>query len=345
MSVVMMNVLIVTVSIFLLLGGVQCDVGETTLLDFYSYQQVLLLKLLNHNVENLTTSQDPSCECQPSDSVDVPMHGLREEYALSSCSDLSYGKPSRYYYITTSETPPQYMYCENDRLFNYYYYGHWLRVANLDMRDPTETCPIGFKAIVPEDGTSSRYCTRRGQGCTSHYYQLHGYNYQTICGKVIAFQGGKPDAFFPSASRPRKTIDQVYVDGVSITHGMSPRQHIWTFAVAMHEDASLLTHICPCTNRENIHINNMYIPDFVGEDYFCDTGSTSMAVPGVFYGDKPLWDGEGCGELNECCLRQYEQEYFCTLLPQPTTDAIEVRICGDQKDEEIYLQQLELFVK
>ena len=342
-----MNALCVVVSTLFLLGSVQCDVADTTLQDFYSYQQVLLLKLLKLQVENITES-DHFCTCRP-EGEDVPMssthlRGMREEYALSSCSDLAYSHPSRFYYITTPHTPPIYIYCEVDRLFNYHYYGNWFRVAQLDMRFRTDTCPSGFKTVMLEDGRMGHYCTRKSQGCTSHYYRVHGYKYQTVCGKVIALQGGKPDAFFPSVSSP-KTIDDTYVDGVSITYGMNPRQHIWTFAVAMHEQPSLGRHLCPCTNSENPQINNIFIPDFVGIDYFCDTGSSSTAVPGVFYGDNPLWDGDGCGELDNCCLHQDNQQFFCTHLPEQTSDPIEVRICADQQDEEIFLQQLELYVK
>ena len=31
------------------------------------------------------------------------------------------------------------------------------------------------------------------------------------------------------------TIDSSYVDGVSLTHGQTPRKHIWTFAAAHDE--------------------------------------------------------------------------------------------------------------
>ncbi len=38
---------------------------------------------------------------------------------------------------------------------------------------------------------------------------------------------GSPDAFHG----PMSSIDESYVDGLSITHG-SPRQHVWTFAAS-----------------------------------------------------------------------------------------------------------------
>ena len=57
-----------------------------------------------------------------------------------------------------------------------------------------------------------------------------------------------------------------------------------------------------------------------------------------------LWDGYGCGVLNDCCQRQANQEYICTTLNEPTTDDIEVRICADELDEEVFLEQLGLYV-
>lgn len=335
-----MDVFYVVVSTILLAGSVQCYVSDTTLLDFYSYQQVLLLKLLNIEIQNIS-----SCIC---DSDDMPMSptqlkGLKEEYAITSCHDLSQSSPSRYYYITTPVTPPMYMYCDIGRSFSSFYNGSWLRVAQFNMKDPTHNCPSGFKTTTPAASTN-RYCTRNNDGCSSHFYSIYGYEYQIICGKVIAYQEGKPDAFFPSANSD-KTIDDVYVDGVSITHGASPRKHVWTFAVAMHEELSFMRHLCPCTNTRSPQSGKISIPSFVGEDYFCDTGCSSTAVPAQLYEDDALWDGTGCGDYNECCDRQRNQEYFCTDLPTSTTDAIEVRICADQKDEEIHLQQLELFVK
>ena len=41
----------------------------------------------------------------------------------------------------------------------------------------------------------------------------------------------------------------------------------------------------------------------------------------------PLWDGEGCGPINACCQLN-NPPWFCTPLPQPTTDDIELRLCA-----------------
>lgn len=341
------SVLIAALCTLLLAGSAYCS-EEATLSEFYAYQQVLLLQRLHQDLANTSSSTDPSCTCPvPDGSHNDPslfLKGLREEYAISSCHDLHY-EPSRYYYITTETSPPMYMYCEMDRVFNLIFFGNWLRVANLDMRRQAEKCPSGFKTLVLENDDTKRYCTRKENGCTSHIFPVYGYKYQTICGKVIAYQKGKPDAFFPSnprPSQPAKTIDDVYVDGVSITCGL-PRQHIWTFAGAMHEVKSLGLHLCPCTNSDNAQ--SITIPAFVGENYFCDTGSETLAVAGKLYDDDPLWDGAGCGPKHDCCQRQNNEAYFCGSLDAVSTDDIEVRICGDQMDEDFLLEQLELFVK
>ena len=81
------------------------------------------------------------------------------------------------------------------------------------------------------------------------------------------------------------TIDSNYVDGISLTHGYSPRKHIWTFAAALHEYNSDRDFVCPCTNIRNNPPPR--VPPFVGNDYFCDAGSENYYQV-IFYGDDPL---------------------------------------------------------
>ena len=77
------------------------------------------------------------------------------------------------------------------------------------------------------------------------------------------------------------TIDS-YIDGVSLTHGQ-PRQHIWSFAAGLDEVGSVPQFNCPCTNS-----GRAIPPPFVGNNYFCDTGSKQCYQPGVFYNEDPL---------------------------------------------------------
>ena len=74
---------------------------------------------------------------------------------------------------------------------------------------------------------------------------------------------------------------------------------IWTFAAARDETTSNSRSKCPYTN---INTTNSATPppEFMGNDYFCDTGSSGRYAH-IFYSDDPLWDGAGCGPLNTCC--------------------------------------------
>ena len=87
------------------------------------------------------------------------------------------------------------------------------------------------------------------------------------------------------------------------------------------------------------------IPSFIGQDYFCETGSTYQARNQFYHAD-PLWDGSGCGSTSSCCGFN-NPPWFCKQLPQPTTDDIEMRVCVDQHtgDEDVALESVEIYVQ
>ena len=59
-----------------------------------------------------------------------------------------------------------------------------------------------------------------------------------------------------------------YVDGVSITHGMNPHRHIWTFIADQDENQNAWED-CPC-NNDSLQTT----PQYVGNDYYCESGFT-----------------------------------------------------------------------
>ena len=139
-------------------------------------------------------------------------------------------------------------------------------------------------------------------------------------------------------------FNRTYLDGVSITHGHHPRKHIWSFAAALDEAGTTFpTTRCPCT-RVNVRFPGV-IPPFVGQDYFCDTGSRST-YQNKIYSDDPLWDGHGCGAGSSCC-RFNSPPWFCKQLSQPTSDDVELRLCADQNlaNEDILIELVELYVQ
>ena len=181
-----------------------------------------------------------------------------------------------------------------------------------------------------------------GGGCSSTSFSVQGVQYTHVCGKIIGYQQKSPDAFVRYYYNRRLTIDDQYVDGISLTHGRNPRKHIWTFAAALHEVSG--THnICPCTNIHNPV--TIPIPPYVGSDYFCDTASESR-VQYRFYPNDPLWDGQGCSRLNTCCSFN-NPPWFMKELPSSTSDDIEMRLCADspRSDEDINFEAIELYVQ
>ena len=266
---------------------------------------------------------------------------------LRSCKNAPRGSPSGDYWILADGIiSPVQVYCDTNRTScSCNTTGGWMRVANLDMTDPNQNCPAGFR-LVNRTSAPLRTCGKSEDvpGCVSTTFQTYGVEYSHVCGRVIGFQDGTPDAFGPYTNHPGGTeIDSVYVDGVSLTHGQMPRQHIWTFAGAVEEVARFPKNNCPCT-RPNITYAGT-IPSFVGQDYFCDTGSRE-AVELIFYHNDPLWDGQGCGGTSTCCEFN-NPPWFFKQLPQPTTDDIELRICGDQStsDEDTPIEQVEIYIR
>ena len=217
--------------------------------------------------------------------------------------------------------------------------GGWMRVAHLDMTDPTHHCPTGLRHI----GSPKRTCGRLGSGCYSTTYSVDGISYSRVCGRIKAYQYYSPNAFSPYYNNRAVTIDGLYVDGISLTHGQNPRKHIWTFANALDE-IRRDQNSCPCTKTSPQFTG--LVPPFIGEDYFCDTGSR-YHFQNQFYTEDPLWDGAGCGGTSTCC--QFNNPpWFCKQLPQPTTDDIELRLCSSgapNNDEDTAIEQLELYVQ
>ena len=216
-----------------------------------------------------------------------------------------------------------------------------MRVAYVDMTQPNQECPSGFTTIT----TPKRLCGRPGpRGCTSTMFSTNGFAYEQVCGKVIAYQHKTPDAQCPYAYSQyggSRTIEGAYIDGVSLTHGSNPRKHVWTF-IASHGEASTQGSCtaCPCFSN----FASMRVP-FIGEDYFCDTGSRTSGVH-IFYGDDPLWDGKGCGPTSNCCTFN-TPPWFNKQLNYTTSDQLEMRICGNEgtTNEDVPVEHIELYVQ
>ena len=209
-----------------------------------------------------------------------------------------------------------------------------MRVANLNMTDPDQQCPENLQLSYTNP---IRVCGRRtDRGCDSVIFTTYGIQYQRVCGRVRGYQFGSPDAFVCPATC---TIDDTYVDGVSITHGASPRKYIWTYATGVFEYTSRRDD-CPCNGGAPP-------PAFVGSDYYCESAISAGNWGSTVYPDDPLWDGQDCRGLERTCCDPPNLPWFCKELPQPTTDYLEIRICSDEvlSNEDTLIDLVQLYIQ
>ena len=261
--------------------------------------------------------------------TEITLHKGSYGNPATSCNDIAQtcDSPSGEYWIQNNNTnSPVQVYCDMTRTCCNTT-GGWTRVANLDMTDPSQQCPDGFK-LVNRTTAPLRTCGRPGPaGCVSTTFPVHGIEYSQVCGRIRGYQFGTTEAFKHN-SLPSPGIDDNYVNGVSLTHGQSPRQHIWTFAAAKSELTPNTASLCPCTRPSITYVGT--IPEYVGNDYFCETGDRGFdSTQFIFLADDPLWDGQGCGGTSTCCSFN-NPPWFCKDLPQPTTHDIKLRLCSDQ---------------
>ena len=220
--------------------------------------------------------------------------------------------------------------------------GLWYQVINLNFSDTTKDCPSNWTEIsTPQVRACGRPPTRTGS-CPGQYFSTMSLQYSKVCGRAIGYQKGSTDGFH--AAPHNQNINNPYVDGVSVTHGM-PRSHIWTFAVGNSEArvANYITN-CPCANQSATTASP---PSFVGNNYFCESGNPGKGLGStrILLEMDPVWDGEQCEGV--CCSNGKSPPWFSVSLPNPTSDDIEVRICGDEStgNEDSLIQLLKIYIQ
>ena len=217
--------------------------------------------------------------------------------------------------------------------------GGWTRVAYLNMTEPGATCPPGL-TLQNYDNINHGVCGRSVSytvGCQLAIFSTYGLKYSKVCGQIRGYQYRSPDAFKNSL------IDSFYVDGVSVTHGSSPRKHIWTYVGGLRSDDSMISsNYCPCNYNPSL-----MTPTFVGNDYYCESGLHSETWEYMLYSDDPLWDGKQCLGLEAGCCLEPKMPWFLKTLETSTNDSIELRLCSSQgyPDEDTPLDIIELFIK
>ena len=232
---------------------------------------------------------------------------------------------------------------ENLQVHLYCGAGEWSLVAHLNMSDPTENCPPIWMEYTSDRIRACKRPISPEGSCPGIVYPINTHQYSKVCGRVIGYQFGSTDGFSRGAGTVTQfTIDQPYVDGISITHG-SPRRHIWSYAVGASEQigSGCTPNICPCSGGPEP-------PSYVGNNYYCESAfqGNCFAV-NMFFPNDPLWDGQQCDNEGTCCTGTNTPLWFNVDLGSPTSDDIEVRICHNQgsSDEDSPVELFELYVQ
>ena len=208
----------------------------------------------------------------------------------------------------------------------------WAKVGYLNMSDPTQQCPSSWQTF-----TSPRSCGRKDNSapCASVSINTSGASYQMICGRFSGYQVGSPDAFLNYVGLGY-SLDNYYVDGVSITYGsVGNRQHVYTYAAGGTEFNR--SDACPCARGTQP-------PSFLGSDYYCESGKNALVK--MIYNDDLLWDGQLCRNDEVTCCDSSNLPWFCKSFPTPISKDLEVRICLDEavENENVAIGFFELYI-
>ncbi len=261
-------------------------------------------------------------------------------YAATSCQQIDNLRPeaeSGLYWIQVGSHPYR-VYCDMNNTDCGG--GVWTRVANVDMTTPSHKCPSGLETVT----SPKRSCRKTVEvGSSSTFFSTYEQPYSKVCGKVIGYQRSTTDAFQPYYNHRHYTADNCYADGVLLSYN-SPKQHIWTFAAMPDEFHKNTLYGCRC---EPLSFQGA-IPEFVGEDYFCETGvnSGSRYTSGQYYMENALWDGQGFGKFPDGCMGTrspwFKKEYTYSI-----NSNIELRICmdSDRHNEDVLVEQIHLYIQ
>jgi hypothetical protein len=290
------------------------------------------IRIIADVVQNKSIGEIPTIAAP----TDLP--GSTVDTAVKSCGELTQST-SGMYWIELGGGEKKRMYCNLD--INIKNHTGFMNVANINMSVPGTECPTGL--LLRQDG-DLKTCQRgkAARGCSSVFFNSSGMEYTRVCGRLRGYQYSTPNAFFRFSRDPDSmTIDNHYVDGVALSYNApnGSRQHIWTFAGALDDIPRSHAFACSCTNSQYTYP----VPSFVGNDYFCETGSKGFYNFYVMYADDPLWDGDGCGNGDSCCERG---EWFCKDVPKTSSD-IELRLCGNEyrSNEDTPLEIIELYIQ
>ena len=101
--------------------------------------------------------------------------------------------------------------------------GGWRRIVNINI-SAGDDCPGEWRKATQSGVSFCRVASDYRYTCSSANFSTNGTSYQRVCWRARGYQKGDTVAFYGTGHR--RTIDEDYVSGLSITYDSNPRQHI-----------------------------------------------------------------------------------------------------------------------
>ena len=352
-----MTILIVILTISTVITAnsikVQCDADEKVCTASYNSEETMLnqsscLTGMEERIENLskqysTLLAKTNANGETATKLLALLNTLiaqHNETALSpmptSCSEIKQrwpNSPSGFYQVIKTAGEVEYIYCHMTELCGSD--GPWTRVAHLNMSNPSEECPEGFRKYSDRGITFCGRPVSSQGGCQSVKFQTFDTSYSQVCGRVYGYAYRTLDGVYRHNNDHinNNNIDAPYIDGVSLTYG-NPRKHLWTF-IAGFANVNAVS-VCPCVSSSSVTA-----PAIVGNDYYCESHDDGLTTD-------PLWDGKDCWtQENQDCCQNPNLPWFHKTLDQATSDDIELRVCCDERtgNEDAPVQLYDIYVK
>lgn len=228
----------------------------------------------------------------------------------------------------------------------------WIEVVNFDMTDNATSCPDGWVPSIFNERTCGRATSNETRVCypATFTFRQGMLQFSKVCGRVKAYAYGGVDGFQNSRNR-NVPISESYVTGVSLTVGANYDEHLWTFVAGREElpDNGDRIDQCPCDASDS---STIAIPEYIGNNYFCEAGVNKFRGGERFHDDDPLWDGLDCNVDSTCCDFNHPPYFINDLGKTITTNAIDARICllsdgptqDDTGGDDILIEVLEIYI-
>ena len=198
----------------------------------------------------------------------------------------------------------------------------------------SDKCP-NYSFISNSFGFGHLMCRASGS-CASVLLETYGVTYTDVCGYVIGYQAGATAAFDSTAD-----INSPYLSGVSITRtvtGPEKRRHVFSLA-AGEAEKSTSRYACPC-NAGATHKP----PTFVGDDYYCESGSADVPTSTKILQDDVLWDEYHLQHAEVKCKKSL-MPWFKRSISPATSDQLELRLCKIKHKTNVYLISFAIYIR